>query len=114
MDRVQESMCTRAWLTHCWVISSATVASEIQLCDEFRLDLGPLRAIRVSNPAEPAADPETLLTGRVLDDPVERHILADDDRSHVASPSVGLCATEIRVGAAPAVKRRTTAGDPQS
>ena len=34
--------------------------------------------------AEPAAQPETLLTGRVLDDSVERDVLTDHDLSHVA------------------------------
>ena len=48
------------------------------------LDLDPRLAVPVPDVAEPAAEPETLLTGRVLDNSVERDVLADDDLSHVA------------------------------
>jgi len=37
--------------------------------------------------AGPAAEPEALLTSRVLDDSVERDVIADDDLSHVGSPN---------------------------
>src|SRR5215468_12634556 len=40
----------------------------------------------VLDQADPAADPEAFVTGRVLDDPVERDVLADDDLSHLGSP----------------------------
>jgi hypothetical protein len=36
--------------------------------------------------ADPAAEPEALVTGRVLDDSVERDVLAHHDRSHFGSP----------------------------
>ena len=37
--------------------------------------------------------PEALLTGRVLDDSIERKVLANDDLSHVGSPWLALSAT---------------------
>src|SRR6266542_1507456 len=40
----------------------------------------------VLDQADPAADPEALVTGRVLDDSVERDVLADHDLSHFDSP----------------------------
>jgi hypothetical protein len=36
----------------------------------------------VFDQADPTADPEAFVTGRVLDDSVERDVLADDDLSH--------------------------------
>jgi hypothetical protein len=36
----------------------------------------------VLDQADPAAEPEALVTRRVLDDSVERHVFADDDLSH--------------------------------
>src|SRR5215472_11105324 len=50
---------------------------------------GKLRA--VPDQADPAADPEAFVTGRVLDDSVERDVLAHDDRSHFGSPSDWCC-----------------------
>jgi hypothetical protein len=44
---------------------------------------GRLRAI--SDQADPAAGPEAVVTGRVLDDSVERDVLAHDDLSHFGS-----------------------------
>jgi hypothetical protein len=46
-------------------------------------ELGELRAI--SDQADPAAGPEAFVTGRVLDDSVERDVLAHDDLSHFGS-----------------------------
>jgi hypothetical protein len=46
-------------------------------------ELGKLRAI--SDQAGPAAGPEAFVTGRVLDDSVERDVLAHDDLSHFGS-----------------------------
>src|ERR1700746_2558677 len=46
-------------------------------------ELGKLRA--TSDQADPAADPEAFVTGRVLDDSVERDVLAHDDLSHFGS-----------------------------
>src|SRR4029453_509815 len=45
-------------------------------------DLGPLLAVFVATRGDPAAVPESLLPGRVLDDTVERDVLGDDDLSH--------------------------------
>src|SRR6478752_9946446 len=45
--------------------------------------LGKLRAI--SDQADPAAGPEAFVTGRVLDDSVERDVLAHDVLSHFGS-----------------------------
>ena len=36
--------------------------------------------------ADPAADPEALVTGRVLDDSVERDVLTDNNPCRCASP----------------------------
>src|SRR6266436_6303980 len=52
-------------------------------------ELGKLWAI--PDQADPAADPEALVTGRVLDDSVERDVLAHDDLSHFGSPSDWCC-----------------------
>src|SRR5258706_11919910 len=52
--------------------------------------LGGLFASSVADATEPAAVPEALLTGRVLDDSVERDVLAYDDLSHFGSPLVGV------------------------
>jgi hypothetical protein len=51
--------------------------------------LGPRVAVLVPNVGAPVAAPEVLLTSRVLDDPVERDVLADNDLSHVDSPFDG-------------------------
>src|SRR5580704_2309963 len=64
-------------------------------------DHGPLCAIVVPDLAEPAAALEALLTGRVLDDSVERDVLADDDLSHVGSPLLVSSATTDAGPAAP-------------
>src|SRR5262245_31861025 len=45
----------------------------------------------VFDQADPAASPEAFVPGRVLDDSVERDVLADDDLSHFGSPSVWCC-----------------------
>src|SRR5439155_17776635 len=45
-------------------------------------DPGRLFATPLTHTTDPAAAPEALRTGRVLDDSVERHVLADDDLSH--------------------------------
>src|SRR5215468_12088696 len=42
----------------------------------------------VLDQADPAADPEAFVTGRVLDDSVQRDVLADDDLSHFRFPFV--------------------------
>src|SRR4029450_4220813 len=42
----------------------------------------------VLDQADPAADPEALVAGRVLDDPVERDVVAHDDRCHFSAPFV--------------------------
>src|SRR5580700_4866859 len=55
-------------------------------------DLGGLfAALELADLADPAAEPEALLTGRVLDDSVERDVLADDDLSHLGSPFCARC-----------------------
>jgi hypothetical protein len=46
------------------------------------LQLGPFPAVIVRHLVEPATDLETFVTGRVLDDSVQRHVLVDDDSSH--------------------------------
>src|SRR5262249_22234030 len=52
-------------------------------------ELVQLRA--VLDQADPAAGPEAFVTGRVLDDSVERDVLAHDDLSHFGSPSDWCC-----------------------
>src|SRR5450755_1917587 len=47
-------------------------------------ELAELRA--VLDQADPAAGPEAFVAGRVLDDSVERDVLAHDDLSHFGSP----------------------------
>src|SRR5437660_8939054 len=71
------------------------------------LDLGPLFAVLVPDLAEPAAVPEAPLTGRVLDDSVERDVLADHDLSHLGSPLIGLfLAASVEAFAATRTERR--------
>jgi len=48
----------------------------------LKLDLGPLFKVLAPKLAEPAAEPEALLTVRVLDDSVERDVRADHDLAH--------------------------------
>src|SRR4029450_4661149 len=43
--------------------------------------------------ADPAAAAEAFITGRVLDDAVERDVVAHDDPSHFGSPLLALSAT---------------------
>jgi hypothetical protein len=43
-------------------------------------------AVPVADATDPAAKPEALDTGRVLDHSVHRDVLADDDPSHLAAP----------------------------
>src|SRR5260370_5368303 len=45
--------------------------------------LRPRFAVLVPNLEKPATAPEALLTGRMLDDSIERDVLADDDLPHV-------------------------------
>lgn len=45
--------------------------------------------------ADPAADPETLIAGRVLDDSVERDFLAHHDLSHFGSPSLAYRTADV-------------------
>src|SRR5260370_32058183 len=52
---------------------------------------GRLFATLAANAIKPAAEPETLDAGRVLDDSVERDVLADDDPSHFRTPSRWSC-----------------------
>src|SRR4029077_19931636 len=52
-------------------------------------DLGPRLVVLGPDVVEPAPVPEALLAGRVLDDPVERHDLADHDLAHLGSPFIG-------------------------
>jgi hypothetical protein len=54
--------------------------------------LGTVRACHraCSDRTDPASAAEALVTGRVLDDPVERHVLADDDLSHLGFPFLSL------------------------
>src|SRR5207247_5062918 len=53
-------------------------------------DFGRLFATPPTDTTDPAAAPEALRTGRVLDDSVERDVLADDDLSHSGSPFAGV------------------------
>src|SRR5438876_106635 len=53
-------------------------------------NLGRLFATPLTDTTDPAAAPEPLRTGRVLDDSVEREVLADDDLSHSGSPFAGV------------------------
>src|SRR5262249_22773945 len=48
--------------------------------------LGRLFATPVADTADPAADAKALVTCRVLDDSVERDVLADHDPSHLGPP----------------------------
>src|SRR5262249_11552698 len=73
------------------------------------LGLGPLLAVLVPDLKEPAAVPEALLTGRVLDDSIEREVLANDDLSHVGSPWPALSATSYVDTVAPETGRRPAA-----
>src|SRR5262249_24066966 len=50
------------------------------------LDPGPFFEVLAPKLAEPAADPETLRTVRVLDDPIERDIRSDNNLSHFGVP----------------------------
>src|SRR5205823_10359894 len=52
-------------------------------------DLGRLFATPLTDTTDPAAAPEALRAGRVLDGSVERDVLADDDLSHSGSPFAG-------------------------
>src|SRR6266540_4367196 len=45
----------------------------------------------VLDQADPATDPEAFVTSRVLDDSVERDVLADDDLSHFRFSFGGRC-----------------------
>src|SRR5438445_4364698 len=45
----------------------------------------PVELWAVLNQADPAAEPEALVTGRVLDNSVERDVVANDDLSHLGS-----------------------------
>jgi hypothetical protein len=58
-------------------------------------ELVDLRA--VLDQADPAADPQAFITGRILDDSVERDIFAHDDLSHAGPPSAGV-ASRHRAG----------------
>src|SRR2546427_6857467 len=49
-------------------------------------DLGRFFATPLTDTTDPAAAPEALRAGRVLNDSVERDVLADDDLSHSGSP----------------------------
>jgi len=59
-------------------------AQRLVECDPGRLVAAP-----VADTTDPAAVPEALVAGRVLDDSVERGVLADDDLYHVGSPLAG-------------------------
>jgi hypothetical protein len=51
--------------------------------------------------------PEALLTGRVLDDSVERDVLANHDLSHFGSPFIGLLRVAfVEASAATKTERR--------
>src|ERR1043166_5399269 len=45
-------------------------------------DFGCFFAARAADPPDPAPVPEALVTGRILDDTIERHVFAGDDLSH--------------------------------
>src|SRR5262245_26796879 len=62
------------------------------------VERGLVEIFAVLDLADPAADPETLVTGRVLDHPVERDVLAHDDPSHFGSPLLVLAAITAAVG----------------
>src|SRR5206468_3983059 len=52
-------------------------------------DLGCFFTTAVADATDPTAVPEPLVTGRVLDDPVERDVFGDDDLSQFGSPFGG-------------------------
>src|SRR5579859_8116467 len=52
------------------------------------LDLGPLLEVLGPKLTEPAALPEAFFTGRVLDDSIERYVLADHHLAHHSSPFI--------------------------
>src|SRR3954452_6107930 len=60
-------------------------------------DLRPRCEVVLPDLAEPATVPETLLAGRVLDDSVQRDVLADHDLPHLGSLSPGCC-TAVHAG----------------
>src|SRR5436190_21636400 len=65
-------------------------------------DPGRLFATPLADTTDPAAAPEALRTGRVLDDSIERDVLADDDLSHSGSPLAGRTPLDPRPRAGPA------------
>ena len=62
----------------------APLAQQLGLGSQCLLeqDLGRLFATSAADTADPAAAAESLVTDRVLDDPVEGNVLADDDLSY--------------------------------
>jgi hypothetical protein len=86
---------TRAGWEPCGEILEAA-AAEQQGLGVHRLGeqrVGPPFAVLVPNPGEPVPPSEALLPPRVLDDSVQRDVFADDDPSHLGSPSFVLSAT---------------------
>src|SRR6516165_5562804 len=79
----------RGWKTRrTWAGRSAASTQEQGLGTQRlgELDLGPRFAVLVQKLVEPAAVPEALLAGRVLDDSIERDVLVYHDLSHLGSP----------------------------
>src|SRR5438876_10122278 len=71
-------------------------------------ELGRLFATPLTDTTDPAAAPEALSTGRVLDDPVERDVLADDDLSHSGSPFPGVLGTTWARDSSPTARSLTS------
>src|SRR5206468_13088088 len=59
-------------------------------------DLGCFFTTAVADTTDPTAVPEPLVTGRVLDDAVEREVFGDDDLSQFGSPFVGAASRSRR------------------
>src|SRR6266567_7523228 len=89
----------------------APPADKQSLGVEHLVERGLVKPLAVVAPdlGEPAAVPEALFTGRVLDDSVERDVLADDDLSHFALLSMAVSAATNADAASSGTGRSPTA-----
>src|SRR5205823_2019646 len=72
------------------LVASATQQQRLRALGLGELDLSPRLPVLANELQEPAAVPEPLLAAEVLDDAVERDVLADHNLSHLQSPCSGL------------------------